>query len=83
MKYSELPKEVKLQDDVNSLLDTNEELRKRIDKAIEYIDRMTRAIDYDDDELITWEYIIDIEKILRGDAHIEQISTCVYEMPKK
>ena len=40
--------------------------KSRLDKAIEYIDRMTRAIDYDDDELITWEHIIDIENILRG-----------------
>ena len=43
-----------------------DDLQQRINRAIEYINRMTRAIDYDDDEFITWEHIIDIENILRG-----------------
>ena len=44
-------------------------LQQKIDKALEYIDRMTRVIDYDDDEFITWEHIIDIERILRGEEN--------------
>lgn len=50
-----------------SLININCELEDRKDKAIEYIDRMTRVIDYNDDEFITWEHIIDIENILRGE----------------
>ncbi len=56
-----------LQTKLDSCIKSNKERQQRIDKAIEYIDRMTRVIDYDDDELITWEHIIDIENILRGD----------------
>lgn len=44
-----------------------EDYKQRNEKAIKYIDRMTRVIDYDDDEFITWKHIEDIEKILRGD----------------
>lgn len=41
--------------------------KNKNDKALEYIDRMTRGIDYNDDEFITWEHIIEIENILRGE----------------
>jgi len=35
--YSDLPKEIKLQDDIDSLLYTNMKLENRIDKAIEHL----------------------------------------------
>lgn len=62
MKYSELPKEIKLQDDVNTLLEVNEELRKRINKALEYINYMFDKANENDiiDDLLK------IEKILKG-----------------
>lgn len=46
MKYSELPKEIKLQDDVNTLLDVNEELRQRVDKANELLTEYFCSWDY-------------------------------------
>ena len=62
MKYSEQPKEIKLQDDVDTLLEVNEELRKRIDKAIEYINYMF----YKANENDIIDDLLKIEKILKG-----------------
>lgn len=55
------------QDTYDSANDTCRELQQRINKALGYIYRMTRVIDYDDDEFITWKHIEDIDKILRGE----------------
>ena len=65
-KYSELSKEIKLQDDVNTLLDVNEELRKIIDKAIEYIEEKY----YDDlfDDTLT-QFQDKLLSILRGEEN--------------
>lgn len=49
MNYSELPKEIKLQDDVDSLLATIEELLKKLDKTKEHIQLIQT---YTDDERI-------------------------------
>ena len=62
MKYSELPKEIKLQDDVNTLLEVNEEIRKIIDKAIKYIEDFKKV--YKEEVYIPLEEVLDI---LRGE----------------
>ena len=62
MKYSELPKEIKLQDDVNTLLEVNEELRKIIDKAIKYIEDFKKV--YKEEVYIPLEEVLNI---LRGE----------------
>ena len=56
-----------LSDFIKEALKELEDDKNKIDKAINYIDRMTRGIDYNDDEFITWEHIIEIENILRGE----------------
>lgn len=56
-----------LRDDVKMTLDYIDELENKINKALAYIERMTRIIDYDDDEFITWENIYDIDNILMGE----------------
>lgn len=75
-KVDELKEQIENQAEIirkqsGKIIPENLDLHNRINKVLEYIDRMTRAIDYDDDELITWEHIIDIEKILRGDEDEE------------
>lgn len=58
-----------LRDDVKMTLDYIDELENKINKALAYIERMTRIIDYDDDEFIIWENIYDIDNILMGEEN--------------